>query len=239
VALDAIERRSGPLAGSEVLVVGAGRMGQLAVRAVIARDASVAVANRSADRAEALANSAGGRIEAFDPGPPVADFAAIVIALGGPWKISRKTVDALIDARCVVVDLSVPAAIPPALASRLGTRLITADELALAPHMPLSDPAARRVDALIEATTTEFLAWLEQHESRAAAAVLAERVDHARETELAALWRALPDLDPEQRAAIEGMTRHFAERLLREPLQRLGDDRDGRAERAVREVFAL
>jgi hypothetical protein len=35
------------------------------------------------------------------------------------------------------------------------------------------------------------------------------------------------------------MTRHLAERLLREPLERLGRDADGRTERAVRDVFAL
>jgi hypothetical protein len=35
------------------------------------------------------------------------------------------------------------------------------------------------------------------------------------------------------------MARHLAERLLREPLDRLGRDVDGAAERAVREAFAL
>jgi hypothetical protein len=35
------------------------------------------------------------------------------------------------------------------------------------------------------------------------------------------------------------MSRHLAERLLREPLERLGADADGRHERAVRELWAL
>ena len=59
------------------------------------------------------------------------------------------------------------------------------------------------------------------------------------QVELAALWRQLPALAPQERAAIEAMTRHLAERILRPPLERLGRDRDGRIERAVRDVFAL
>jgi hypothetical protein len=35
------------------------------------------------------------------------------------------------------------------------------------------------------------------------------------------------------------MTQHLATRLLREPLERLGRDSDGRAEHAVRDLFAL
>jgi glutamyl-tRNA reductase len=66
-----------------------------------------------------------------------------------------------------------------------------------------------------------------------------QHADRAREAELAALWRRLPDLEPETRAAIEGMTRHLADRLLREPLERLGRDGDGRDGRAIRDIFAL
>jgi hypothetical protein len=35
------------------------------------------------------------------------------------------------------------------------------------------------------------------------------------------------------------MTRHLADRLLREPLERLGRDTDGRDGRAIRDIFAL
>ena len=35
------------------------------------------------------------------------------------------------------------------------------------------------------------------------------------------------------------VTEHLATRLLREPLERLGRDADGREERAVRDLFAL
>ncbi len=240
VALASIERHVGPIRGRDVLVVGAGRMGRLAVRAAVAAGASVAVANRSADGAEALAVSARARIEAFDPDAAISRFAGVVVALAGPWPIGVATIDALARSSTVVVDLSVPAAVPAGLAGILGARLITADAVALADTGPAAqDGSATRLDALVDRSTAEFLGWLEGHDGRAAAEALVKSADREREAELAALWRRFPDLEPEARDAIEGMTRHLADRLLREPLQRLGRDADGRDARTIRDIFAL
>jgi len=245
VAVEAIERRAGSLRGRQLLVVGAGRMGRLATRAAIVAGASVAVANRSTDRAAALAASAGARVEAFEADERVAAVAGVIVALGGPWPIREAGIEALRGGSAIVVDLSVPVAVPPALIERLGDRFISADALALA-DLPAAvagnavDPGtAARHDALIDESTSEFLAWQDRRRGRAAAAALVERADEERAAELAALWRRLPDLEPDAREAIETMTRHLAGRLLREPLERLGRDADGRDERVVRDLFAL
>ncbi len=228
VALTSIGQQVGPIGGRDLLVVGAGKMGRLAARAAIAAGAQVAVANRSADGAEALAASR------------IRGFAGVVVALAGPWPIGAATIVALARSAIVVVDLSVPAAVPVSLAEALRERLITADALALADIGPSAqDGSAARLDALVERSTAEFVAWLKGHDGRVAAEALVQHADRAREAELAALWRRLPDLEPEARDAIEGMTRHLADRLLREPLERLGRDGDGRDGRAIRDIFAL
>lgn len=240
VALASIEQQMGTLRGRDVLVVGAGVMGRLATRAAVAAGASVAVANRSAEGAEALAASTGARMEAFDPEVRIGGFAGVVVALAGPWPIGAPTIDALASAATVVVDLSVPAAIPDSLAEILGARLITADALAQADvGATAHDGSAARLDALVQRSTAEFVSWLRGRDGRAAAEALVGRADGAREAELAALWRRFPELEPETRDAIERMTRHLADRLLREPLERLGRDTDGRDERAIRDIFAL
>jgi hypothetical protein len=46
-------------------------------------------------------------------------------------------------------------------------------------------------------------------------------------------------MDPAAREAVERMSRHLTGRLLREPLERLGQDPDGRAAQAARDLFAL
>jgi glutamyl-tRNA reductase len=240
VALESIERQTGPIRGRDLLVVGAGRMGRLAARAAIAAGASVAVASRSADSAEALASSTGSRLETFDPGARIGADSGVIVALAGPWPIGTTTIDALATSATVLADLSVPAAVPSSLAELLGRRLITADDLALADLGPAArDGASARLDALIDRVTVEFLDWLERREGRATAEALVEHADRERELELAALWQRLPDLEPEAREAIEAMTQHLATRLLREPLERLGRDSDGRADHAVRDIFAL
>jgi glutamyl-tRNA reductase len=241
VALSAIERQVGPLPGRDILVVGAGRMGQLAARAAVAAGASVSVANRSAEGARSLAATTGARIEAFDAGARTAEFSGIVVAIAGPWPIGAATVVALDASATVVVDLSVPAAVPVALADALGRRFVSADTLALAdsdPESPLVGSRAR-VDALVDRTAVEFLDWLKGREARATAAALVRHADHECEAELAALWRRLPDLEPEARDAIEQMTQHLATRLLREPLERLGRYADGHDGQTIRDVFAL
>ncbi len=240
VALASIDHQVGTIRGRDVLVVGAGRMGRLAARAAVAAGASVAVANRSADGAEALAASTGARIEAFDPGARIGASAGVVVALAGPWPIGTATIDALARSATVVVDLSVPAAVPTGLADILGARLITADALALTDvGAAAHDGSAARLDALVEHSTAEFMAWLQGRDGRSAAEALVRRADREREAELAALWRRFPDLRPEAREAIERMTRRLADRLLREPLERLGRDADGRDARAARDLFGL
>ena len=241
VALSSIERQTGSLRGRDVLVVGAGKMGRLAVRAAAAAGASVSVANRSAESAGSLATASGARNEAYDPGRRAGTFAGVIVALGGPWPIGAETIGGLAASTTVVVDLSVPAAVPEAAAEALGPRFVSADALALADVDPATpqDAAHARVEALVDRTTGEFLHWLKGRDGRATAEALVRRADREREAELAALWRRLPDLEPEAREAIEAMTKHLATRLLREPLERLGRDADGRDERAVRDIFAL
>jgi glutamyl-tRNA reductase len=240
VALASIERQAGPMHGRDLLVVGAGKMGRLAVRAATAAGARVAVANRSADRGAALAASTGARTETFDPDVRVGGFAGVVVALAGRWSIGAAAMDAIVKGATVVVDLSVPPAVPAGLAAKLGGRLVTADDLARTDVGPAaSDSSSARLDTLVDRSTAEFVAWLDGRDARATAEALVKRADHEREVELAALWRRLPDLAPETRDVIEGMTRHLADRLLREPLERLGRDADGREGRAIREIFAL
>jgi glutamyl-tRNA reductase len=241
VALSVIERQAGSVEGRPVLVVGAGKMGRLAVRSTAAAGALVWVANRSPERAISLASETGARIEAFDPGPTIDRFAAVIVALGGPWSIAYATSGSLARSSTILVDLSMPTAVPPGLARRLDGRFVSADDLAAAAAglVPDNDRTLARLDDLVGETTAEFCAWLERRDGRATAAALTERADRERDAELDLLWRQLPDLDADAHDAIERMSRHLARRLLREPLERLGRDADGRHERAARELFGL
>ena len=162
-------------------------MGRLAAKAAVASGASVAIANRSADGAEALAATTGARIEPFDTGVRIGAFDGVVVALAGPWPISAATIDALRGSTTVVVDLSVPAAVPARAVEILGARLITADALAFVESEAREpqDKTAARFEALIDRATSEFLRWLKGRDGRAAAEALINHADREREAELA------------------------------------------------------
>jgi glutamyl-tRNA reductase len=96
-----------------------------------------------------------------------------------------------------------------------------------------------RLDRLIEATVAEHERWLADAPLRTAARALADRAEHARDAELEALFARVGTLDPEQREAVASMADRLAARLLRDPLERLREDRDGRRGRAARELFGL
>jgi glutamyl-tRNA reductase len=239
-AVGAIERRIGALQGRGFLVVGAGEMARLAAGAATGRGATVTITSRTPERADRLASTIGAGTTPFDPGPGLADFAGVLVALRGPWPIADLSSQILAAGRTAVVDLSVPSAVPDELVRRLNRRFVSADDLAASEPAPASNDRLRsRLSNLVDATLDEFRAWVDARSRRAAAAALAKRADVERRAELDELFRRLPGLEPEARAAIEAMSEHLTGRLLREPLERLGQDVDGRAERAARELFAL
>lgn len=223
-----------------VLIVGAGEMGSRAGRAAAARGAPVAVCSRTPERAAALAAVVAGRTLAFDPGAAeLARYDGIVVALSGHWPLAPASRAAIRDAGGWVIDLSAPGALDSALAAELGDRLTTIDDLAEPRSPGLSPRMLARLEELVEATVAEHARWLRHDAERQLARALAERASEAKEDELVALWRRVPNLDAAQRAEVEQMARRLAARLLREPLEQLDNDRDGRHANAARTLFRL
>ncbi len=241
VALAHLVRSAGSLRERPVLVVGSGEMGRLAAIALARAGGRLEIAGHSSDRAETIASAVGGIAVPFDPGARASEYVAIVVALSGRWPVSAATGDALAGGLAEVVDLSAPSAIEPSLVDRLGGRFIGIDGLAnlgLSAE-PNSGKLHSREHALVEATLDEFRTWLESRDRRTTAAALAARAERERLAELEDLWRRLPGLAQTDRDAIERMSVHLVERLLQEPVERLGLDKDGRYEQSVRALWAL
>lgn len=240
LALDEIERRTGPLADREVLVVGAGSMGALAARGAARRGIRVAVANRTPERAAALASGAGGRTLPIDlSGADLDGLAGIVVATSGPWQPSDDAVRTLADAGTCVADLSSPQATPARLADALGTRFVGIDDLAWTTRDVVPDAVADEIDTLTHEAGREYCHWLRGRTATPTLEQLAETVEARRTAELERLLRRLPDLDPHARHLIETMTHRLAAGILHGPRTALRDDVDGDLERAVRTLFGL
>jgi glutamyl-tRNA reductase len=240
VAVAAIERTHGSIAGRGVLVVGAGRMGSLAARSAVHAGAHVTVASRSQEHAIRLAEAVGARAVSLQGGLPGRELIGVIVALSGPWPMTESDAVRLVGGRAIVVDLSDPAALPAGVADGLGPRLVSADQIAMdgdADH-PASSRLTRRMELLMDAVVEDVEAWIAAADTRSAAGALVRRADRARAIELDALWRRLPGLDADARAAIDGMTRHLAARLLQQPLEGLGPDRHGHDGHPARDAAA-
>ena len=243
LAIGKVRGTAASLVGRRILVVGAGEMGRLAAMAAARAGASVTVASPTSGHASDVALAVGGVAVPYDPGPGSIPVDAVVIALSGPWRAAAPTLDAL--ERCAsVVDLSVPGALPAAVVRRLGDRFVDVDGLAWSPGDGRAlDPAdaryRRRLEELRDSTTRAVIRRVRSRHAPAVARALAQRVEQQRAEHLEALWSRLPGLSPDDRAAIEGMTAGFTDRLFQAPLAKLGSDADDRRVAAAQELFDL
>ncbi|MBR5886615.1 MAG: glutamyl-tRNA reductase [Akkermansia sp.] len=126
----------GELAGAKVLVVGAGEIARSTARSLRSRGAeSIFVANRSYDRAVALAEQVGGRVIRFSEWVPYLEQIDIVIvSTASPvYVVSPGVLQEVLTARngrmLLLVDLSVPRNVDPACADLSGIKLYDVDDM--------------------------------------------------------------------------------------------------------------
>jgi glutamyl-tRNA reductase len=237
VALDRIDASTG-LLDRRILVVGAGRMARLAALSAARRGARVLVANRSADRAAALAYDASGEPVAFGPDAPLPDCVGAVTAISGRWPLGPDARAELIASRIPVVDLSSPPALDPELRAALGEHFTSVDDLARAPGDPIRARFRRRYERLLDESEAAFMHWLRVRMAVPAIQALSDRAERRRTEELERLFRRVELLDHE-RELVEQMTHRLVAGILHAPLSALREDDSGDLERAARALFVL
>jgi glutamyl-tRNA reductase len=249
VALDAAAHVVGGLEGRTVLLVGAGKMGQLAATRVTGTAARVLVTNRTEERAGRLAERTGAEVlplSALSEGLAAAD---VVLSCTGAMApvVEADAVAAAMAGRTgrplALLDIAVPRDIDPACAALPGVTLLDVDAVrALADTGPTGEVVAH-ARALVEEETAAFAAWTRAVAVEPTIAALRARAEAVRAAESARLAPRLAGLDDRQRAAVESLTRGIIATLLHEPsvrLKRIADTRGGEPyAQALRELFDL
>jgi glutamyl-tRNA reductase len=239
----------GALRGKTVLVVGAGKMSDLAAVAIAQEGARVLVANRTPARAHAVAARAGGIAVAMSDLAAALVQADLVLASTGASQpvITREMVSAAMNGRVqplVILDLAVPRDVEPSAVEVDGVTLKDMDDLreAVAP----STEQLREVDrvrAIIGEEIPKFVAWQRTHALAPLLHALQTRAEDVRVSELKRAATLLADLDERERAAIETLTRSMIAKLLHDPVKALKDQAGtagGEAlARALRMLYAL
>ena len=251
-AADAAE----PLRGRAVLVVGAGSMSALAV-ATAARlgAASVAVANRTAERAERLAASVGGTTaDLHDLGPALAAADLVISCTGAAGLvITADMVTAALRERrpdagarpLVLLDLALPHDVDPKAGGLPGVAVIGLESLQGA-GASLAASQAGDVAAVRAIVAEELAARASaRHAARVAPTVVALRAKAVEvvEAELARLAGKLGEIDDRSRVEIAQAMHRVMDKLLHAPTVRVkelaGSPGGDSYEAALRVLFDL
>jgi glutamyl-tRNA reductase len=250
-ALDVAETQlRGGLAGRPALVIGAGAMGALAVATLARRGVGqLSVANRTADRAQRLAQSYGATAVPMDDLTAALAAVDVVVAATGSTQpvLSRADVERArtgrADGPLVVLDLAVPRDVEPATADVPGVVVVDIDRLAEDLH---GGPAAADTAAVVQIVTAEveaFVTWLRGADVAPTVAALRTRADQVVTAELRRLANRRPDLTDEQRAEIAHAVHRVVQRLLHSPtvrVRQLAAEPDGDQYAALlRQLFDL
>ena len=242
----------GGLTGTRILVLGAGEMGEsMAVALSGAGAADVLVANRTWDRALALASRVGGRaVQLGVLAEALLEVDVLLTSTGAPSVVVEQADLAPVMAArsgraLLIVDVAMPRDIDPAAGDLPGVTLLDLNDLRTFAEAGLGE--RRREIPQVRAIVTEEVARHAEHVTarRAVPTVIAlrERAEALRLAELEHYRSRLQDLDPRQRDAVEAVTRGILAKLLHDPTVRLkdaaGSTRGERLADALTELFDL
>jgi glutamyl-tRNA reductase len=230
VAVELAEKIFGSLKGKHVCLVGAGKMSELAARHLIAHGAGpVFVANRTYDRACALAERFGGQAIRFDNLYDNCDRADIVItSTGSPVAIFRREHGEMFLSRrrnrpMFFIDIAVPRDVDPGMNKVDGIFVYDIDDLqeAVSSHVEGRKHEAEHAESIIAAEVQRFQARLLTLRVVPTIVSLQDQFETIRQAELDRVRGRLGKLSPEQEIAVEALTHGIINKILHTPIRRL------------------
>jgi glutamyl-tRNA reductase len=252
VAVDLARKIFGDLAGRTVLILGAGEMAELALRHLMEDGVhSILVANRSHDRAVALAEQFRGKAVRFDTfHQEMMDADIVISSTSAPHHIlKREEMQAITLERrhrpIFLIDIANPRDIDPGCNEVDNVYLYNIDDLqsVVASNLKERQREAERAETIVEREVGLFQAWMRGLDVVPTIVSLRNRVEEIRRAELQKALSHIGDLTPEQRETITSMTTAMVNKILHQPmseLKRRAVSQDGHVYSAVlRRLFGL
>ena len=251
VAVDLAKKIFGSLDGKTVLLVGAGKMSELAARHLIQQGAhSILIANRTFDRAVHLAQAFSGRAVRFEDLHAVADQADILITSTGAAHpiFRREHAQQFLHRRrnrpMFYIDIAVPRDVAPEVNRLEGAFVYDIDDLqsVAASHMSERREEAIEAEAIVQAEVERFATGQQTLNAVPAIVSLQQSMEDLRQAELRRMQGRLQTLSAEQRSAVEALTRGLINKVMHQPLQAMkaaARSGDLTVVEAVQQIFGL
>jgi glutamyl-tRNA reductase len=236
VAVDLAREVFGDFHGKQVLVVGAGKMSDLAARALRSNGAALTVTNRTRARAEELAARFEGGVHDWEDLAGALSNTDIVIASTGAQRpvLTRDLLARVQRARrgrpLFLIDIAVPRDVEPSATEVEGIYLADIDDLqkVAAAHREGRQSEATQAEAIVEQELGRFLQRFSGRQLGPTVTALRGHFLGLARTEAEKLVAGLSHLTEKDRNAIVGLADGIAKKLLHAPQMALKkDDGDG------------
>jgi glutamyl-tRNA reductase len=236
-----------------VAVVGAGEMAAIALQALRAHGASdLCVVSRTFARASDLARRYSAEALPWSQRRnALSDAHAVVVATRAPHLLLRADDFAPGDSQrtsaqpVIVVDISVPRAVDPAMRSLDGLRLYDIDDLQaiVADDQHVRRQEIGRIERIVEEELASHLAWGRSQRAVPAITALRAQGEVIAQTEVERALRRAPELEPREQEIMREMAHRIVAKLLHAPTVTL-KERAARGEHkdylhATRKLFRL
>ncbi|HYI08565.1 MAG TPA: glutamyl-tRNA reductase [Thermoanaerobaculia bacterium] len=252
-AVELAKKIFGDLRGLQVLLLGAGEMGELTAEHLHAQNVKqVFVANRSFERASELAERFEGAAVNFDRIDEQLHRCDIVVAsTGAPhFLIEPQHVTRALEARrnrnLFLIDLSVPRNINPAVAGIDGAYLYNVDDLQQVADANLELRQRKALDAeeIVLREVEAFRKRLVAQDAVPTILELQQRLEAIRTAELEKCLRKMGPMTAEQHQAVEMFSSQLVNKILHYPILELKEASDEPQEReslrrTIRKIFGL
>ncbi len=229
-AVELAKKIFGSLKGRRALVLGAGEMSELALTALTGEGVEgVVVVNRSPQRAQELADKVGGRAVPYDAlGDMLAEADIVATATSAPHAVITRPLMAKALSGgprnpLLILDIALPRDVEPAVGELDNVFLYDIDDLTQIVDENLERRKSELPEAerMVSATVDEFWAWYTSLEVVPLIRALRGRAESLRRVELEKTFRRMQHLSPEDREAVEVLTKQLLNKVLHQPTVRL------------------
>ena len=251
-AVELARKIFGSLDGRTVIIVGSGKMSELAARHLRRSGAAhIFVTNRTYERAQELAVLFQGTPIEYNRFLGILPEVDILIASSGAphFILNKEEMQRVISARrnkpMFLIDIAVPRNIEPSVNEIDNVFLYDIDDLQEVVNANLREriKEAERAEELVVQEVERMMARLKVQEVAPTIVSLQEQLEHIRAAEIQRMRRKLGPLTPEQEEALDGLTRGIVNKIAHGPISELrrqaGRPEGGHIVDAIRQVFHL
>jgi glutamyl-tRNA reductase len=251
-AVELAKKIFGSLEGRTIFVIGAGKMSELAAKHLLSSGASsIYVTNRTYERAVQLAAAFRGTAIAFEQLFEHLPKADIVISSTGAagYVVNKEYVAKILSARrnrpVFFVDIAVPRDIDPLVNELDNAFVYDIDDLGqvVEANKKQREREAVWAEEIVQEEVQRTMRRLASRDLVPTIVALEDRLNAIREGEVERYHTRLGNLTPEQRQAVDALTRGIMNKILHGPITELksgaGQPEQAALVRLVRKIFGL